>query len=151
VSFVEIFMSKGVTALDEGGWGAAGYRWGTMLFFGGISITALLDALVHFLSSLAGQSPDKYTASVTEMRTSNLNKDGTPVSACAIEKQPSADSLPDLESGPADSVTCPSQELQPVDVCHLRHCSCSNTPRCRETRSVQVALNGIRRLLLLQL
>ena len=55
VSFVEIFMQKGVVALVDGGWSEDdGYRYGTMLLFAGMLITGLLDILVHFVSKFAG-------------------------------------------------------------------------------------------------
>lgn len=48
-------MQKGVPALIDGGWGEdGGYRYGTMLLFGGMVITGLLDLLVHFVSKFAG-------------------------------------------------------------------------------------------------
>lgn len=48
-------MQKGVPALIDGGWGEdGGYRYGTLLLFGGMVITGLLDLLVHFVSKFAG-------------------------------------------------------------------------------------------------
>lgn len=74
VSFVEIFTQKGVAALQDGGWGEDGsYRWGTMLFFGGMFITGLLDLAVHRLSSLAGLSAGKNAANLTEVQKDTMN------------------------------------------------------------------------------
>lgn len=49
VSFVEIFMSKGVPALASEWSEDAAYRNATFMFFGGMAITSLLDKLVHVI------------------------------------------------------------------------------------------------------
>ena len=47
VSFVDIFVGKGLAELEEP-WGEAGAMgWGTLLFFSGMAVTWLLHALVH--------------------------------------------------------------------------------------------------------
>ena len=81
VSFVEIFMQKGVAALQEGGWGEPGYRWGTLLFFGGMVLTGILDLIVHFVSVCAGtQQPVGTNASAAlpaEVRQAESQKEGS--------------------------------------------------------------------------
>lgn len=68
VSFVEIFMQKGVTALIDGGWGEdGGYRNGTLLLFAGMVLTGILDLLVHFVSKFAGVNEDIDATKVPEV------------------------------------------------------------------------------------
>lgn len=68
MSFVEIFMTKGVPALESGGWGEDGsYRYGTLLFFGGMVVTFMLDLLVHFISRFAGKNKEHDPNIVTEI------------------------------------------------------------------------------------
>eukprot|EP00892_Ulva_mutabilis_P010489 jgi/Ulvmu1/7812/UM004_0041.1 len=69
VSFVEIFMTKGLEALVDGGWNEDdAYRWGTIMFFGGMFATGLLDLLVHGVSHLAGNNKNKDATAVQEVK-----------------------------------------------------------------------------------
>ena len=125
MSFVEIFMQKGVAALTDGGWGEAGYRWGTMLFFGGMIITALLDVVVHVVSNINGMKASKNATNVTEIRMSppvqaSESGDSGKVTADAVTPE-------QLEDGKAGSVQADveseksAEEVQSVD--HVRHLS----------------------------
>mmetsp|Transcript_16649 Transcript_16649/g.36202 ORF Transcript_16649/g.36202 Transcript_16649/m.36202 type:complete len:332 (-) Transcript_16649:120-1115(-) len=67
VSFGEIFMVKSVEAFEESGYtGDEATRYATFCFFGGISITALLDKVVHFIADRSGHKHDHAPSTMTE-------------------------------------------------------------------------------------
>jgi len=71
VSFVEIFMQKGVVEL-QAIWGDdEGYRYGTMFFFGGMVITAILDRIVHLITNLIPNSDAPVCAAGSNVHTGN--------------------------------------------------------------------------------
>lgn len=62
-------MQKGIPALVDGGWSEDdAYRWGTLLLFSGMFATALLDLLVHGVSSIAGKNKNVDAATVPEVK-----------------------------------------------------------------------------------
>jgi hypothetical protein len=118
-------MKKGVTALSKTSWGEnKGYQYGTLLFFGGMVIIAILDLIVHFLSNLAGMNKKKEAANVSEMtHASNAEGDSKDI----IKADPG-----ELEAGPRSEGPPPSDvssesrpnEIQPID--HVRLCASAN-------------------------
>lgn len=63
VSFGKIFMSKAVGAFEDAGYSHdEALRYSTFCFFGGITITTLLDKIVHFIADCSGHSLDHYKA-----------------------------------------------------------------------------------------
>lgn len=59
VSFAEIFMVKSVGSFEESGFSNdESVRYATFCFFGGITVTALLDKVVHFIADCSGHSHD---------------------------------------------------------------------------------------------
>lgn len=70
-------MSKGVPALVDGGWGEdEAYRYGTLLLFGGMVLTGILDLLVHFVTKLAGANESIDATKVPEVRGHNSSESG---------------------------------------------------------------------------
>lgn len=115
-------MQKGVAALDAGGWGeTGGYRYGSLLFFGGMIITALLDVIVHAVSDCAGMRASKKAENITEIRGAAQATQGERTGELKA-KEPA-----DLEAGvpaAADAATddsgseSPKSEHPPMD--HVR-------------------------------
>ena len=89
-------MQKGVTALTRGGWGEAGYRWGTMLLFGGMAVTAMLDLLVHFISNYAGVNKSIDATAVPEVSADRSSEEND-------RKAKDSVVVTDLEAGTASS------------------------------------------------
>jgi hypothetical protein len=88
-------MQKGVKALINGGWDA-GYRYGTLLLFGGMVLTGILDLLVHFLSDFAGENEDIDATKVPEVVGSS-SSDAADSRDTSIRK--STDVVADMEAG----------------------------------------------------
>lgn len=102
VSFVEIFLQKGVVALEDGGW-ENGYRWGTLLFFGGMAITAVINVIVHRLSDAADKKKARSLPDVSESgKEASATKDAKDLEAGTVTSD-SSDSAPI-----AAPVRCPS-------------------------------------------
>lgn len=103
VSFVEIFMSKGVPALIDGGWSEdEAYRWGTIMFFGGMFATGLLDLVVHGVSYIAGHNDNVDATTVPEVKG---------ISGSASQK-----TISSMEEGKAVARTDTSSETSGSDI-----------------------------------
>lgn len=106
-------MSKGVPALIDGGWSEdEAYRWGTIMFFGGMFATGLLDLVVHGVSYIAGHNDNVDATTVPEVKG---------ISGSASQK-----TISSMEEGKAVARTDTSSETSgsdiadPVDQVHSR-------------------------------
>lgn len=116
VSFVEIFMAKGVPALQEGGWGEdGGYRNGTLLLFGGMIITGILDLLVHMVSKYAGKN-DTIDANTVPEVGGQKSGDSSPQNKSTTDIE--AGKLPAESEGTISPVPASDDHDQPVHLAH---------------------------------
>lgn len=96
-------MSKGVAALVDGGWNEDdAYRWGTLMLFGGMLATALLDLLVHAVSHCAGKNKNIDANTVPEVKS---------VSDRQVQKVDAG--MEEGKAGPSASST--GEIVEPVD------------------------------------
>lgn len=115
VSFVEIFMQKGVQALVDCGWGEdGGYRYGTLLLFAGMIVTGLLDLLVHYVSKYAGVNESIDANRVPEVGGRKVSETTKKAADMEAGKLPAADQASSTDTAEEHA----ADHEQPV---HLTH------------------------------
>jgi hypothetical protein len=155
-------MQKGVDALVSGGWSEdSAYRWGTVLLFAGMLVTALLNCVVHVVSAYAGVNEAVDATALNEVsntspRNSTESKKGTRASTAKAPVDVEAPSPPPTDSSSEVSedgccICKPGEHEIPVRLCFLTsYCCCICTTRGNDWSKIRPLPRNILSVLYVQ-